>query len=363
MKLSDVDTNLGAVEATNFQDKDCYVLPDEHFCVHGVYYDEPNGRYARMPYDVALDANEYLAYLSSKTAGGRVKFSTDSVFFGISVTYDELCALENMPMSATGGFALFEELPDGTHRIMGLFRPDVTSANGYSRDVTLYGGKMRDYVLYMPLFNDVKKLTLAFDKGATVTPGGKPYEDVKPILYYGSSITQGISTDRPDNSYQGFICKWNNVDFVALGFSGRAKGEDCIVDHLTTVDCSLFVCDYDHNAPNPEHLEATHLRLYERYRKARPDVPIIFISRPDWDWDPDGRLNPKMREVVKHTYDVARSRGDEKVWFIDGETLFGAEDRESCSTDGTHPNVLGFKRMAEGIIKVMAEVDPIYAKK
>lgn len=363
MKLSEVDSNLADGVAVDFKGKDCYVLPDEHFDVHGVFYDEKNARFARMPLDVARATNEHVEYLSTKTAGGRIRFSTDSVFFGINSTYEELCVLANTPLSATGGFTLFEELSDGTRRVMGLFKPNLDEEHSFSRNITLFGGRMRDYVLYLPIFNNVERLTLCFDKGARVATSTKRYEDVKPILYYGSSITQGLSADRPDNSYQGFICKWNNVDFISLGFSGRAKAEDNIVDYLTTVDTSLFVCDYDHNAPDAEHLEKTHLRVYERYRAVKPTVPIIFITRPDWDWDPEGIDYPIRREIVRKTYEIAKSRGDQNVWFIDGETLFGESDRESCTVDGTHPNTLGFIRMAEGIIKVMAEINPVYGRK
>ena len=365
MKISDVDPNLKAANAVSFEGKDCYCLPDEHFDVHGVFYDEENGRYCRMPLAVAQQVSEELAYLTYKTAGGRVRFATDSVFFGISATYEEFCMLENTPVTNTGGYVLFEELEDGARRLMGIFYPGYGGAceNSFSKDITLFGGKMRNYVLYLPTFNNVEKLTLAFDKGANVGPSNKPYANVKPILYYGSSITNGLSADRPDNIYEAFINKWNNVDYICHGYSGRCKGEDCIVDYLTTIDTSLFVCDYDHNAPDVAHLEKTHLRLYERYRAVRPDVPIIFISKPDWDWDPEGVEYPARREVIRRTYEIAKSRGDDKVWFIDGETLFGKQDRESCTADGCHPNTLGFYRMASVIIDVMGEIDPVFGRK
>ncbi len=34
------------------------------------------------------------------------------------------------------------------------------------------------------------------------------------------------------------------------------------------------------------------------------------------------------------------------MYFIDGETLFEGEWRDSCTVDGVHPNDLGFSRMA-----------------
>jgi hypothetical protein len=80
-------------------------------------------------------------------------------------------------------------------------------------------------------------------------------------------------------------------------------------------------------------------------------LPIIIISKPDFDSDVD--TNGKRREIIYNTYKNAISSGDNSVYFIDGETLFGKEDRDSCTVDGCHPNDLGFMHMAEVICPVI----------
>ena len=130
-----------------------------------------------------------------------------------------------------------------------------------------------------------------------------------------------------------------------------------MVDYLASIDCSLFVCDYDHNAPNVEYLKETHYALYERYRKARPNTPILFISRPDYEYGEDGADREK---VIRQTYLRAKKQGDKKVYFIAGKTLYGNEDRENCSVDSCHPNDLGFYRMAKRIYKKMREIDKMF---
>jgi len=116
------------------------------------------------------------------------------------------------------------------------------------------------------------------DKNARVN-GGKKYRDELPILYYGSSITQGGCASRPDHAYQALIAKWNNIDYINLGFSGNAKGEDIMVDYLASMDCGLFVCDYDHNAPTAEYLKNTHYCLYKRYREKQPSwLPLVLVK-------------------------------------------------------------------------------------
>ena len=118
-----------------------------------------------------------------------------------------------------------------------------------------------------------------------------------------------------------------------------------MAEYIAALDCSVIVLDYDHNAPTVDHLRNTHYPFYETIRKVQPNTPIILISKPD--------LNPEVdaprRAVIYDTYKRAKKQGDKKIWFIDGEKLFGKHNRDACTVDGCHPNDLGFYRMAETI--------------
>lgn len=166
-------------------------------------------------------------------------------------------------------------------------------------------------------------------------------------MYYGSSITQGGCASRPGNSYPAIISRMLNCDYINFGFSGNAKGEDIIVEYMASLNMSVFVCDYDHNTPSTEHLLNTHERLYKKIREGNPELPIVFISKPDFDSNVP--LNIQRRNIIYSTYINAINNGDKNVYFIDGESLFKSEGRDSCTVDGCHPNDLGFMRMAETI--------------
>ena len=109
-----------------------------------------------------------------------------------------------------------------------------------------------------------------------------------------------------------------NIDHLNLGFSGNAQGEPAIAEWMATLPMSIFVCDYDHNAPSTEHLEATHYNMYEIIRKKNPDIPYIMITRPNYWYTRENFEDVmKRRDVVMTSYLKARQTGDKNVWFIE----------------------------------------------
>ena len=64
----------------------------------------------------------------------------------------------------------------------------------------------------------------------------------------------------------------------------------------------------------------------------------------------------KRLAIIKETYDYAISHGDKNVYLIEGKEFFGEKDWVHCTVDGTHPNDLGFYKMADVIGKKLKEV-------
>jgi hypothetical protein len=211
---------------------------------------------------------------------------------------------------------------------------------------------MEDILIWLPRNEIIANINLTFPDNATVTTP-TPYKYSKPILYYGSSITEGGCAYNINNGYNAIISQHLDVDYYNLGFSGSAKGELPVADFINTLDISIFVYDYDHNAPTIEHLESTHEPFFKRIREVHPNLPIIMMTRPAVIY---GDHEKKRREVVLKTYNNAIASGDKNVYFIDGESFFGDKDRHLCTADGIHPNDLGFYRMAECVEPVIKAI-------
>ena len=188
---------------------------------------------------------------------------------------------------------------------------------------------------------------------AQLLPGRTPQTE-KPVVFYGSSVTQGACASKAGSCYTTLLARRLDAAQINLGFSGNAKGEEVIARYIASLDMSLFVYDYDYNAPSVEHLQATHEPFFRIIREAQPELPIVMVSRTG-----GGKRSADMdarREVILKTYHNALEAGDRKVWFVNGADLLGDTDLDLCSVDGAHPTDIGFLRMADGLEPLLREI-------
>ncbi|MBE5752383.1 MAG: hypothetical protein E7357_08235, partial [Clostridiales bacterium] len=82
MNISEIDKNLrrAVIKETDVLWKNARDYP---FSLHGVFYSEEEKRYRRMPKSVAEAVSPSVGVLSTNTAGGRVRFRTDSPYITV----------------------------------------------------------------------------------------------------------------------------------------------------------------------------------------------------------------------------------------------------------------------------------------
>ncbi len=335
---------------------DWYEVNAENFDIYGFVRDSEDILSRRVPISIAEKVSPGLLGQSGYGAGGRVLFSTDSPFVSIKAEFKDGCIPTVCNHLLAYGFDLYEF--DGNRdNFIAAYR-QTTDFDGKTAEYakrTRKDGEMGFYTINFPHFAEVKKMYVGIKKGYNLGRG-KKYVNEKPVIFYGSSITHGAAAGRPGNTYENFISQKYNIDYINFGFAGNAKGEPVFAEYIASLPTSVFVCDYDHNAPSLEHLENTHFPFYETIRKKHPDIPYIMVSRPDANINCITRDKPdERREVIRRSYEKAKSLGDENVYFIDGETLFDGEFYDSCTSDGCHPNDIGFMRMADKIGAVVAK--------
>lgn len=346
MDIAKIDKNMKIESKIAEADIAFYDVRNKPFEVYGLYDYQNQAEFKRLPDDIAKATSEGVFYLYRNTAGGRVRFCTDSRYVAIHAEMPSVGHMDHMAMTGSSAFDLYLDDPETEETVFyNSFRPSFGFNDGYESKVTFPDRRLRYITINFPSYSHVTNLYIGLQEEAKLDAGMK-YKDMLPVVYYGSSITQGGCSSRPGNAYQNVISQRMNIDFINLGFSGNGKGEDVIVDYMATLNMSAFVSDYDHNAPTPEHLRNTHYKLYQKIRAAHPDIPYIMITRPNFRTNPDSE---SRRDVVVDSFRMAREAGDTNVYYIDGESFFRGPYANMCTVDGCHPTDVGFALMADSI--------------
>ncbi len=316
--------------------------------------------FRRVPASVADATSECVSRLSEVTTGCRVRFKTTSDFI---VVHGEIKKTNpptiSSPVAAKSFDIYFKE--NGKYCYRGIFSPSQGEGKSYVESrLKFYNHDMKDVTIYFPLETAFYDVYIGLREGAELDfPSDYTYQ--KPIVFYGSSIVHGGGS-HPASPYPAILSRRLDSDFINLGFGGGAKAEKSIMEYIAGLDMSVFVYDYDHNAPTLEHLRDTHYEGYRIFREKQPDTPVIMASRPDY-WSRNYTLEyydvtetEKRRRLIEDNYKRARAEGDHNVYFVDGSQIYPPEYRDDCSADGCHPNDLGYHYMANAFEAVLKAI-------
>ncbi len=349
--ISKIDRNLVPNGNTKREDAVFYSVREDPFHLYGLYNAKTEDVFRRIPLEKTQRVGEGYTLMGSMPIGARVRFKTDSAYMILrvetpTVTPYTACGTLN----AMKGFDLYKVNEEGKEMYVSSFRPPVAFEKGYEAILDL-PGIMQEYILYFPMYNQVKELYIGIEEKASLQEGNS-YKFEKPILFYGSSITHGNCASRTGNTYPAIIGRMLNCDTVNLGISGGAKGQIPTAEFIGESDISAFVYDYDYNAPSLAFLQETYMPFLRVIREKQPNLPIVMVSMITRDY----RERQERMEFIRSQYEALRDAGDKNVYFIDGTTLISDEDWDYSTSDGTHPNDLGFVRMAEGLAPVLHHI-------
>ena len=348
MKISDIDKNFN-INTKIPEDISWFDCETEPFKIYGIMRE--GNQFRRMPQNIADTVNKKVMYLNLHTAGGRVRFKTDSTKIAILANMPSVSKMSHFPFVGSCGFDLYEEREDDTV-YLGSYNPPMDIEKGFSSILSVgTEKKMRSFTINFPSYSEVSKLYIGLEENSEIYEP-TPYINTIPVVYYGSSITQGACSSKPGDTYQNFISRRFKLDYLNLGFSGSAVAEDSISEYISNLDMSIFVYDYDHNSPNPEHLAATHEKMFLAIRKKHPNLPIIMLTRPRYERNND---TERRLKVIEQTYNNAIARGDNNVYLLKGYEML-APIKNNGLVDGVHPTSLGFWFMSCAIGNVIEEI-------
>lgn len=324
------------------------------FGVEGRGWNDTKDFYDRLPARAEGVVRKPVWELSRNSAGMCVRFVTDATAIRARWALTESWLyLPNATAIGKSGLDLYVKTDKGWHWLA------VGQPTAQTNEVTLVEkllpGK-REYLLYLPLYNGTKFVELGIPPGAIIEKAGPWGPGArKPIVFYGTSILQGLSASRPGMVHSAILGRRFNWPTINLGFSGQGKMEPELTDLLAELDPSVYVLDCLPNLVADEIKERVE-PCVRKLRAAHPDTPIVLVEdRTMQDsFLIAGRMeyyHLKDRAELKAACERLKKSGVKNLYYIPGEHLFG-DDGEG-SVDGSHPSDLGFMRQADIFAKVL----------
>ncbi len=303
-------------------------------------------RYERLPDSCQTVSREKLWYLGRNSAGLAIRFRSNST--QITARWETRNNFRMNHMTPTGICGLDLYCLDGERwRFAGSGRPyDKLTTATIVRNMT---PEMREYLLYLPLYDGPISLEIGVDSLARIEqPQVALPHRKRPILFYGSSILQGGCATRPGMAHTNILERRLQRECINLGFSGNALLDMEIADLIASVDAAMYILDFLPNA-SVQQMDERAVKFIGKVRAAHPDAPILLVEDPRFthSW-----LDQKMAEEIRsknakihEIHEQLKQQGDRNIHLLTSEQMIGTDD-EAC-VDGIHFTDLGFMRYAD----------------
>jgi len=246
----------------------------EHFLIEGsaVADSLKESPFDRLPSSYKEKVRTEVWDLSKASAGISVRFHSNST--SLQIRWSVLNNFQMNHMASTGikGVDLYTKFK-GQWRYVTTARPtDTINEQKLIKNMT---PEFREYKLFLPLYDGVTKLEVGIDSIASIkkaTPA-----TLKPIVFYGTSITQGGCASRPGMAHTNIISRKLDVDCINFGFSGNGRMEAPIVELISEIDARFYVIECLQNM-DEDQIKKRVRPLVENIRKKHPLTPIVLVE-------------------------------------------------------------------------------------
>lgn len=319
--------------------------------VEGRGFHDTESFYDRLPAKAKLTVRESVWGLSRHSAGMLTRFRTNATTLHVSyeVTSKNL-AMPHMPATGVSGLDLYAKDLDGLWKWVAVLPPSNSIIE--QEWVSGLAPGLREYAVYLPLYNGVKYLKIGTPKIADWEP--LLPRSSQPIVFYGTSITQGACATRPGMAHTAILGRRLDRPVINLGFSGSGTMDLPIADLLGEIDTAVYVIDCLPNMTAEEVRQRT-VPFISRLRNLRPSTPILLVEdrsySGSWLIKSQKERNVSSRAALAEQMSQLQELKFENLHYLGGESLLGA-DRDD-TTDGSHPSDLGFQRHADAFEPVL----------
>ena len=331
---------------TEGPDNDVYIWTDiRELGIEGKGWKDDSLSFNRLPAKAEKIVREPVWNLSHHTAGFYVRFITDAttIMANWGLT-DKNLSMSHFASTGVSGVDLYVKREDGSWHWLGVGKPE-----NRENTVTLVEGMpeaAREYMMYLPLYNGIEYVKIGISEAFRIE--SVPPDTRKPIVFYGTSITQGGCASRPGMCSTAILGRRLNREMINLGFSGNGRMEPEMAELLAELDPLIYFIDC---VPNLQADEvAVRVEPFVNIlRKAHPDTPIILAEGVTYNnaflVEKRRLRNSESRRALRVAYENLLNSGTRNLYYQIAEGQLGFDGEGTV--DGTHPTDLGFYRQAD----------------
>jgi hypothetical protein len=334
----------------------------ERFLIEGTVISDSlkESSYDRLPISYKEKVREPVWDLSKASAGITVRFHSNST--SINLKWTVLNDLDMPHMASTGikGIDLYTKYNNKWRYVttagalVGLKTYQnksipADSINEYEL-IKNMSPDFREYKLFLPLYDGVTKLEVGIDSRASIEKASP--NPIKPIVFYGTSITQGGCASRPGMAHTNIISRKLDVDCINYGFSGNGRMETPIVKLISEIDAHFYVIECMQNMDS-EQVSKRVRPLVDMIRTNHPFTPIVLVENMMYTMAfLDQTIKTRLIQenaALKNEYDKIIKSDIPNIFYIKDNKDFLLDNEGTV--DGVHLTDLGFLRYADYLIE------------
>lgn len=329
---------------------------DERIVINGLpWYDQNDHRFIRLPLTEEQNITKSAWAESLCPSSARLRFKTSSTSLRLRIDHQHDYHRHNLSDISVAGIDLYIGPPDQMSFWMTTRPKDGTRVYEHLYFEQL-SSEIREFTLYLPSYAKLAELQIGIDSGAQILPP-TPYEIQKPLVFYGTSVTQNASASRGSNGFVPILGRRLNADVVNLGFSGSGKGEPIMAQLMTQIDASVYVVDSVANM-DIQLMNERYEKFVRLLRNRKPDIPVVLMTKIHSAGEiqsDEAAAYDLQNQPVFETYHKLLAEGDKNIFLFDaGKIIKPGGDHPTI--DGVHLTDRGFYMIADVLTPQLASI-------
>jgi len=325
------------------------------FQIIGKGFSDTQTMYERLPASLEGKTRPPVWSLSKNCSGLAIRFRTNSPIIAAKWEVTGDVVMNHFTMTGIKGLDLYS-LKNGKWQFVNTARPKEKATTAVI--INHMAGNDEEYMLYLPLYDGLVSLEIGVKSTATIE---QPLVDSPrkghPVVFYGTSITQGGCASRAGMAYPNILSRMLDREIVNLGFSGNGQLDLEIAEAMATIDASCFVIDCLPNV-SVAQMNEKYSRFLKIIREKKPNTPILLVETilfPHRHFDQTVFTSLQQKnETLQQIFTEQKKEGDRSIYYLKADKLIG--DDQEATVDGVHLTDLGFLRMAENMYPVIRKL-------